>query len=134
MNAWLVCVMQGRVAELVPKICKANSALTRKLHRFPTYHEIAEALEMNSSTVRLIMQRTSTAPISIDEAITPRGHASLQVFAFPKSSYSLLNIHQMENELIRELVISEHNTGARRPDTRRNGEETDYEDKDTEHP
>ncbi|XP_019186188.1 PREDICTED: RNA polymerase sigma factor sigD, chloroplastic [Ipomoea nil] len=77
-NKSRVIRLPGRVSELVPKICNTNAVLTRKLHRFPTHHEIAEALEMNSSTVRLIMQRTSTAPISIDEPITPRGHASLQ--------------------------------------------------------
>lgn len=79
---WLVCYMQGSISELVPKICNANTELSRKLRRMPSYDEIAEALGMDVSTVRLVIER-NRAPISIDQIVTTQGYMSLQVC--PKS-------------------------------------------------
>ncbi|XP_020548722.1 RNA polymerase sigma factor sigD, chloroplastic isoform X2 [Sesamum indicum] len=69
--------LPGSISELVPKICEANAALSRRLRRPPTYDEIAEAIDANSSAVRLAIER-NRSPISLDEAITSQGCMSLQ--------------------------------------------------------
>ncbi|KAK4414493.1 RNA polymerase sigma factor sigD, chloroplastic [Sesamum alatum] len=69
--------LPGSINELVPKICEANAALSRRLRRPPTYDEIAEAIEANSSAVRLAIER-NRSPISLDQAITSQGCMSLQ--------------------------------------------------------
>lgn len=79
---WLVCYMQGSISELFPKICNAKAELSIKLRRMPSYDEIAEALDLDVSTVRLVIER-NRAPISIDQIVTSQGHMSLKVC--PKS-------------------------------------------------
>ncbi|KAG8391193.1 hypothetical protein BUALT_Bualt01G0162200 [Buddleja alternifolia] len=69
--------LPGSVTELVPRICEANDGLSRRLRRFPTYDEIAEAINVETSIVRLATQR-NRSPISLDQAITGRGCMSLQ--------------------------------------------------------
>ncbi|KAL0291431.1 UNVERIFIED_CONTAM: RNA polymerase sigma factor sigD, chloroplastic [Sesamum calycinum] len=69
--------LPGSISELVPKICEANAALSRRLRRPPTYDEIAEAIDANSSAVRLAIER-NRSPISLDQAITSQGCMSLQ--------------------------------------------------------
>ncbi|KAL0429227.1 UNVERIFIED_CONTAM: RNA polymerase sigma factor sigD, chloroplastic [Sesamum radiatum] len=64
--------LPGSISELVPKICEANAALSRRLRRPPTYDEIAEAIDANSSAVRLAIER-NRSPISLDQAITSQG-------------------------------------------------------------
>ncbi|KAI3445059.1 hypothetical protein Pfo_001724 [Paulownia fortunei] len=69
--------LPGSINELVPKICKANTVLSRRLRRFPTYNEIAEAIDVNPTAVRLAIER-NRSPISLDQAMTSRGCMSLQ--------------------------------------------------------
>ncbi|CAN4110306.1 unnamed protein product [Withania somnifera] len=69
--------LPGGISELVPKICNAMTELNRKLRRMPSYDEIAEALGMDVSTVRLVMERNRT-PISIDQTVSSQGYMSLQ--------------------------------------------------------
>ncbi|KAK4379717.1 hypothetical protein RND71_001579 [Anisodus tanguticus] len=70
-------LIQGSISELVPRICNANTKLSRKLRRIPSYDEIAEALGMDVSTVRLVIER-NRAPNSIDQIVTSQGYMSLQ--------------------------------------------------------
>ncbi|XP_010324724.1 RNA polymerase sigma factor sigD, chloroplastic isoform X1 [Solanum lycopersicum] len=76
-NKSRVIRLPGSISELVPKICNANTELSRKLRRMPSYDEIAEALGMDVSTVRLVIER-NRAPISIDQIVTTQGYMSLQ--------------------------------------------------------
>ncbi|XP_009783017.1 RNA polymerase sigma factor sigD, chloroplastic [Nicotiana tabacum] len=76
-NKSRVIRLPGSISELVPKICNANTELSRKLQRMPSYDEIAEALDMDVSTVRLVIER-NRAPISIDQIVTSQGYMSLQ--------------------------------------------------------
>ncbi|XP_009612911.1 RNA polymerase sigma factor sigD, chloroplastic [Nicotiana tabacum] len=76
-NKSRVIRLPGSISELVPKICNANTELSRKLRRMPSYDEIAEALDMDVSTVRLVIER-NRAPISIDQIVTSKGYMSLQ--------------------------------------------------------
>ncbi|KAL3348448.1 hypothetical protein AABB24_021886 [Solanum stoloniferum] len=76
-NKSRVIRLPGSISELVPKICNANTELSRKLRRMPSYDEIAEALGMDVSTVRLVIER-NRAPISIDQIVTSQGYMSLQ--------------------------------------------------------
>lgn len=62
----------------MPKIIEANVVLSRRLRRFPTYEEIAEAINANAWAVRLAMER-NRSPISLDQAtMTSHGSMSLQ--------------------------------------------------------
>lgn len=63
---------------MVAKVAEANSVLRRTLKRRPTYHEMAEMLNENVSTVRLVSEK-SRPPISIDKAVTDYGNLTLQV-------------------------------------------------------
>ncbi|KAK4372139.1 hypothetical protein RND71_007523 [Anisodus tanguticus] len=76
-NKSRVIRLPGSISELVPKICNANTELSRKLRRMPSYDEIAEALDLDVSTVRLVIER-NRAPISIDQIVTSQGYMSLQ--------------------------------------------------------
>lgn len=70
--------MQGSISELVPKICEANNDLSRRLQRYPTYEEIAAAIDVDASIIRIALER-NRSPISLDQAITTQGCMSLQV-------------------------------------------------------
>ncbi|PIN23635.1 hypothetical protein CDL12_03626 [Handroanthus impetiginosus] len=69
--------LPGSISQRVPKICEANNVLSGKLGRFPTYEEIAEAIDVNASVVRLAIER-NRSPVSLDQAITTQGCMSLQ--------------------------------------------------------
>ncbi|KAK3017290.1 hypothetical protein RJ639_006394, partial [Escallonia herrerae] len=69
--------LPGSICELVPRIAEANNSLTKRFRRPPSHDEIAEAVDMNIATVRLVCQRTRPL-ISLDEAITNRGGMRLQ--------------------------------------------------------
>ncbi|KAL2514573.1 RNA polymerase sigma factor sigD [Forsythia ovata] len=69
--------MPGSISELVPKICEANNSLSRRLQRYPTYDEIAAAIDVDASIVRLALER-NRSPISLDQAISSQGCMSLQ--------------------------------------------------------
>ncbi|KAJ8573594.1 hypothetical protein K7X08_010105 [Anisodus acutangulus] len=47
----------GSISELVPRICNANTELSRKLQRIPSYDEIAEALGPEDTTPEEIVKR-----------------------------------------------------------------------------
>lgn len=70
--------MQGNKCGIVAKVTEANNVLNRRLKRFPTYNEIAQEIDVHVSTVRLVSERIRP-PISLDRAITERGHMTLQV-------------------------------------------------------
>ncbi len=63
---------------MVAKIAEARNLLTRRLGRPPTYNEIAEMLNVQISTVRLVSER-SRHPVSLDQAVSDRGRMTLQV-------------------------------------------------------
>ncbi|KAK6163001.1 hypothetical protein DH2020_002842 [Rehmannia glutinosa] len=70
--------LPGSISALVPKICETITVLSRKLQRFPTYDEIAEAIGVNPTAVRLAIER-NRSPISLDQPITGQGRSmSLQ--------------------------------------------------------
>ncbi|KAK3023811.1 hypothetical protein RJ639_044735 [Escallonia herrerae] len=69
--------LPGSICELVPRIVEANNSLTKRFRRLPSHDEIAEAVDMNVATVRLVCQRTRPL-ISLDEAVTNRGGMRLQ--------------------------------------------------------
>lgn len=62
---------------MVAKIAEARTVLSRRLRRLPTYDEIAEFIDVNVSTVRLVSERSRT-PISVDQAVTSQGCMTLQ--------------------------------------------------------
>jgi len=63
---------------MVAKIAEANNVLRRRLRRKPTYNEIAEVLNVNVSTVKLVSEK-SRQPISLDKAITDQSNLILKV-------------------------------------------------------
>jgi len=73
MNVWLVCYLLGEKYGMVAKIVKANNVLRQRLRRKPTYNEMAEVLNVNVSTVKLVSER-SRQPISLDRAITDQSN------------------------------------------------------------
>lgn len=66
---------------MVAKIAEANNVLKRRLRRKPTYNEIAEVLNVNVSTVKLVSER-SRQPISLDRSITDQSNLILKVRQF----------------------------------------------------
>ncbi|KAI3979633.1 hypothetical protein MKX01_013728 [Papaver californicum] len=58
--------LSGSMCEMVAKIAKANTALTSKLGRWPTYEEIADTVGIDVSIIRLASQSNRT-PISLDQ-------------------------------------------------------------------
>ncbi|KAL6326870.1 hypothetical protein AAG906_012145 [Vitis piasezkii] len=69
--------LPGSICEMVAKIAEARTVLSRRLRRLPTYDEIAEFIDVNVSTVRLVSERSRT-PISVDQAVTSQGCMTLQ--------------------------------------------------------
>jgi len=63
---------------MVAKIAEANNVLRRRLRQKPTYNEIAEVLNVNVSTVKLVSEK-SRQPISLDKAITDQSNLILKV-------------------------------------------------------
>lgn len=63
---------------MIAKIAEAKSVLNRRLSRKPTYEEIAEVLNVNASTVKLVYER-SRQPVSLDRAINDQSNLKLTV-------------------------------------------------------
>ncbi|RVW40814.1 RNA polymerase sigma factor sigD, chloroplastic [Vitis vinifera] len=80
--------LPGSICEMVAKIAEARTVLSRRLRRLPTYDEIAEFIDVNVSTVRLVSERSRT-PISVDQAVTSQGCMTLQTL----SALSLKGFH-----------------------------------------
>nr|AKC88710.1 sigma factor [Hypseocharis bilobata] len=70
--------LPGSVCDMLVKIAEAKNTLSIRLRRLPSYDEIAELLNVQVSTVRLICRR-SRPPISLDRRIvTDQGCMTLQ--------------------------------------------------------
>ncbi|PON50310.1 RNA polymerase sigma factor [Parasponia andersonii] len=69
--------LPGNKCAMVAKVVEANNVLSRRLRRLPTYDEIAEVLNVDVSSVRLVSQR-NRPPISLDRAVTDQGCMTLQ--------------------------------------------------------
>jgi DNA-directed RNA polymerase sigma subunit (sigma70/sigma32) len=77
---------------MVARIAEARNLLSKRLGRLPTDNEIAEVLNVHTSTVRLVSER-SRPPISLDQAVTDRGFMTLQVLVLLCHVSFLLVIH-----------------------------------------
>lgn len=88
--------LPGIMSRRLAKIAEATNVLNKKLGRMPTCDEIAEELSLQVSTVRLVFKR-GRPPISLDQAITDRGHITLQ------------EIIQGPEETTPEYTIERHN-------------------------
>lgn len=73
-----LCYMQGNKCGVLAKVTEANNVLSRRLRRLPTYDEIAEMVNVDVSTVRLVYER-NRSPISLDRSVTDRGCMTLKV-------------------------------------------------------
>ncbi|KAA8515643.1 hypothetical protein F0562_018746 [Nyssa sinensis] len=69
--------LPGNICEMVPKIAEANTVLRERLRRLPSHDEIAEIVDIDVATVRLVSER-NRAPISLDQAMTNQGCMKLQ--------------------------------------------------------
>ncbi|WVZ00316.1 hypothetical protein V8G54_026385 [Vigna mungo] len=58
--------LPGGKCELVAKVAQANNILSTRLRRKPTYDETAKVLNVKTSTIRLVSEK-SRAPISLDK-------------------------------------------------------------------
>lgn len=63
---------------MLAKIAEAKNNLSRRFQRLPTYEEIAEAVNMHVSTIKLVSEKSRT-PISLDQTVTDQGCMRLQV-------------------------------------------------------
>ena len=63
---------------MVAKIAEASNILTRRFGRQPSYDEIAEMLNVNILTVKLVSER-SRPPGSLDRVVSDQGRMTLQV-------------------------------------------------------
>ena len=75
---------------MVAKIAEGRTVLSRRLRRLPTYDEIAEFIDVNVSTVRLLSEKSRT-PISIDQAVTSQGCMTLQVLFLNSESFLIIH-------------------------------------------
>ncbi|KAM3733902.1 hypothetical protein ACB098_11G173000 [Castanea mollissima] len=69
--------LPGNASRMVAKIAEASNILTKRLGRQPSYDEIAEMLNVNILTVKLVSER-SRPPGSLDQAVTDQGRMTLQ--------------------------------------------------------
>ncbi|KAJ4979475.1 hypothetical protein NE237_010255 [Protea cynaroides] len=69
--------LPGRMSERVAKIAEANTLLSTRLRRLPSYDEIADMVNINVSSVKLICER-SRSPISAERTLTNQGSLTLQ--------------------------------------------------------
>lgn len=94
---------------MVAKVAKTNNVMRRRLRRKPTYNETAEVLNVNVSTVKLVSER-SRPPISLDKAVTDRGHLTLQVlmtsFLCYMNDYTFDSLKQSSSTKLQEAINS----------------------------
>ncbi|CAK8565030.1 unnamed protein product [Lathyrus sativus] len=87
---------------MIAKVAEANNVLSRRLRRKPTYDEIAEVLNLNASTVKLIYE-TSGQPISLDRAITDRSNLNLtEIISGPDE---MIPEKMVERVLVKQGVV-----------------------------
>lgn len=70
--------VQGHMCGVMAKVTKAKNSFNQKFQRLPSHNEVAEILNVQPSTVRLVSER-SRLPISLDRVVTDRGCMALQV-------------------------------------------------------
>lgn len=79
--------------------------MRRELGRWPTYDEIAEAADLNVSSVRLVRERTRL-PISLDQPMSNQGSITLkEIIPGPEETMpeSMVTRQQMKQDLDRLL-------------------------------
>ncbi|XP_061366141.1 RNA polymerase sigma factor sigD, chloroplastic [Gastrolobium bilobum] len=101
MKSRLVRLPVGKCA-MVAKVTEANNVLSRRLKRIPTYHETAEELNVNVSTVRVVSERTRR-PISLDKTVTEHGHMTLQEIM--PGPVEMIPEKMVERQLIKQEVV-----------------------------
>ncbi|XP_060669990.1 RNA polymerase sigma factor sigD, chloroplastic isoform X2 [Ziziphus jujuba] len=69
--------LPGNMCMMVAKIAEAKNDLSRRLRRAPTCEEIAEAVDMHVSIIKLVSEKSRT-PISLDRTVTDQGCMRLQ--------------------------------------------------------
>ncbi|XP_057458999.1 RNA polymerase sigma factor sigD, chloroplastic [Lotus japonicus] len=99
--------LPGAKGAMVAKVAEANSVLRRTLKRRPTYHEMAEMLNENVSTVRLVSEK-SRPPISIDKAVTDYGNLTLQDIL--PGPVEMIPEKMVERQLVKQGVVKLLNT------------------------
>lgn len=62
---------------VMAKITKAKNSFNQKFQRLPSHDEVAEMINVQPSTVRLVYERRKL-PISLDPVVTDRGCLALQ--------------------------------------------------------
>ncbi|KAL5078098.1 hypothetical protein RYX36_017082 [Vicia faba] len=94
--------LPGEKYGMVAKIMEANNVLSRRLRRKPTYDEIAEALNMNVSTVILVSE-CSRHPVSLDRAITDQ--SNLKFKEIIQGPDEMIPEKMVERKLVKEGVV-----------------------------
>lgn len=92
---------------MVAKIAEANNVLRRRLRRKPTYNEIAEVLNVNVSTVKLVSER-SRQPISLDRSITDQSNLILKEII--PGPVEMIPEKMVERQLMKQGVVKLLNT------------------------
>ncbi|XP_014500709.2 RNA polymerase sigma factor sigD, chloroplastic isoform X2 [Vigna radiata var. radiata] len=94
--------LPGGKCELVAKVAQANNILSTRLRRKPTYDETAKVLNVKTSTIRLVSEK-SRAPISLDKVVTDCGHMTLQeIIAGPEE---ITPEKMVKRQLMKEEVM-----------------------------
>ncbi|GAU38917.1 hypothetical protein TSUD_119830 [Trifolium subterraneum] len=91
----------GEKYGMVAKISEANNVLRKRLRRKPTYDEMAEVLNVNVSTVKLVSER-SRQPISLDKALTDHGNLTFKEII--PGPVQMIPEKMVERQLIKEGV------------------------------
>ncbi|PRQ54819.1 putative RNA polymerase sigma-70 like domain, RNA polymerase sigma-H factor [Rosa chinensis] len=69
--------LPGHICGVMAKITKAKNSFNQRFHRLPSHEEIAEMVNIQASTVRLVCER-SRLPLSLDRVVTDQGCMALQ--------------------------------------------------------
>nr|DAD29657.1 TPA_asm: hypothetical protein HUJ06_031125 [Nelumbo nucifera] len=99
--------LPGSVSEMMAKIAEANTVLSTRLGRVPTYDEIADMLGICVSTVSLLCER-SRPPMSVDRTYSDHGCMKLQeIISGPEETTpeTMVNRQLMKQEVERLLKI-----------------------------
>lgn len=70
--------VQGHVCGVMAKVTKVKNSFNQRFQRLPSHDEVAEMINVQPSTVRLVSER-SRLPISLNRVVTDRGCLALQV-------------------------------------------------------